>query len=73
MPFEAACLMRSLAIHHLLEQSGLDPGQIRIGVNLVDDEFLAHAWVEVDGRVMGDTPAYVDQFTPVTDVTAVKF
>ena len=73
MPFEAACLMRSLAIQRLLDESGLESGQIRIGVNIVDGEFLAHAWVEVDGRVMGDTPAYIDQFTPVTDVTAVKF
>jgi len=73
VPFEAACLMRSLAIQRLLDRSGLNSGQIRIGVNIVDGEFLAHAWVEVDGRVMGDTPAYIDQFTPVTDVTAVKF
>ena len=28
--------------------------EIRIGVRFEEDEFLAHAWVEQDGRVLND-------------------
>lgn len=73
MPFDASCLIRSLAIQRMYRARGLETGQIKIGVALDGKAFLAHAWVEVDGRVMGDTVAHVSRFTPVTDMTAVRF
>jgi hypothetical protein len=73
VPFEAACLVRSLAIQRMLVERGLDPGNIKIGVHWSDDGFEAHAWVEQGDKIIGDTRAYVSRFTPVTDVTTVKF
>ena len=67
------CLVRSLAIQKMLRDRGLPQGQIRIGVRWKDDEFLAHAWVERDERVIGDTRRHVSGFDPVTDMRMVKF
>lgn len=49
------CLQRSLALEHLLRRSGHAAG-IRFGVRRAGagNELLAHAWVEVDGRPLGE-------------------
>lgn len=67
------CLVRSLAIQQMLRDRGLPPGEIKIGVRWEDDEFLAHAWVEQDGKVLGDTRRNVSTFEPVTDMRLVQF
>jgi hypothetical protein len=43
----ATCLVRALALQHLLRQQGI-AGQMRLGVAHAGS-FKAHAWVEVDG------------------------
>lgn len=72
VPFEAACLVRSLAIQRMLSERGLDPGQIKIGVHWSEEGFEAHAWVEQGDRIIGDTRSHVSRFTPVTDMTTVE-
>ena len=67
------CLVRSLAIQQMLRDRGLRPGDIKIGVRWQDNEFLAHAWVEQDSRVLGDSRRYVSTFDPVTDMRMVRF
>lgn len=49
------CLQRSAAIVHLLREYGID-GRLVIGYR--PSPFLAHAWAEVDGRVVNDSQAY---------------
>jgi len=71
--YRPSCLVRSVAIQRMLDKQDLDVGQIRIGVRLTEGEFLAHAWVEQDGRILGDTWRHVRQFDPVTDMRLVKF
>lgn len=72
--YRPSCLVRSVAIQRLLDQHDLDTGQIKIGVRWDgDDGFLAHAWVEQDGRILGDRWVHVRQFDPVTDMRLVKF
>ncbi len=46
------CLQRSLALEHLLRQEG-HAAAIRFGVRR-GDRLAAHAWVEVDGRPLGE-------------------
>ncbi len=67
------CLVRSLAIQSLLRKRRLSPGEIKIGVRWTDDHFEAHAWVEQNDRVLGDTRRHVRTFEPVTDMTGVRF
>jgi hypothetical protein len=49
------CLQRSTVIVHLLREYGID-GRLVIGYR--PSPFLAHAWAEVDGRVVNDSQAY---------------
>jgi Transglutaminase-like superfamily len=50
---EALCLQRSAAISCLLKRHGIS-AQLVIGAQRLP--FKAHAWVEVDGRVVNDKP-----------------
>jgi hypothetical protein len=50
---EALCLQRSAATACLLKRNGV-PAQMVIGAQQMP--FKAHAWVEVDGRVVNDKP-----------------
>jgi hypothetical protein len=50
---QARCLQRSAATACLLKKSGF-PAEMVVGVQQIP--FLAHAWVELDGRVVNDKP-----------------
>ncbi|AOJ01794.1 transglutaminase-like superfamily protein [Burkholderia mayonis] len=52
-PFRITCLQMSLALATHLRRESV-PAQLVIGVRPMP--FIAHAWVEVDGRVCGDEP-----------------
>jgi hypothetical protein len=60
---EALCLQRSAAAACLLKKFGV-PAQLVIGAQQVP--FRAHAWVEVDGRVVNDKP-YTPEIYAVLD------
>jgi len=56
---EALCLQRSAATACLLKQHGV-PAQMVIGVQQMP--FKAHAWVEVNGRVVNDKPYMAEMY-----------
>ena len=56
---EVLCLQRSAAAVCLLRKHGV-PAQMIIGVQHIP--FSSHAWVEVDGRVVGDKPYITDTY-----------
>jgi hypothetical protein len=60
---EALCLQRSAATACLLKQYGVS-AQMVIGAQQMP--FRAHAWVEVDGRVVNDKP-YMPEMYAVLD------
>jgi len=60
---EALCLQRSAATACLLRQYGV-PAQLVIGAQ--QTPFKAHAWVEVEGRVVNDKP-YMPEMYAVLD------
>jgi len=60
---EVLCLQRSAATACLLKRHGI-PAQMVIGVQQMP--FKAHAWVEVNGRVVNDKP-YVREIYAVLD------
>jgi len=60
---EVLCLQRSAATACLLKQCGI-PAQLVIGAQQMP--FRAHAWVEVDGRVVNDKP-YMTEIYAVLD------
>ena len=62
-PKEVLCLQRSAATACLLKRYGI-PAQMVIGAQQMP--FRAHAWVEVDGRVVNDKP-YTPEMYAVLD------
>ena len=52
------CLQRSVAATLLLRKYGID-GRLVIGFRPAP--FFSHAWVEVDDRVVNDSPAYKER------------
>jgi Transglutaminase-like superfamily len=60
---EALCLQRSAATACLLKKYGV-PAQMVIGAQQMP--FKAHAWVEVDGRIVNDK-AYTPEMYAVLD------
>lgn len=61
-PADIRCLSRSLTLYRLVRQVG-SPAELCIGVARSDAGALeAHAWVEVEGRVLGDRPDVAQRF-----------
>lgn len=56
------CLERSVVTARLLRAQGV-PADVVIGCRL--KPFSSHAWVEVDGRVVNDSPAYQTKLQPL--------
>lgn len=57
----ATCLERSLLLQAFLRHRLID-SDLRIGVNLMEGRFEAHAWVEYDGIVLNDRQDIADSF-----------
>src|SRR2546423_6105648 len=65
--FRPRCLVRALALHRYLGRMGLTNSVVRIGVRREANELLAHAWVEYDGLVFGETKATAATFALLTE------
>jgi hypothetical protein len=63
-PGRPACLAKSVTLWFLLARRGI-ASSVRIGVAKNADVFRAHAWVEVDGRVLLDGPDVATQYSVI--------
>ena len=61
----AECLHQSLALHQWLRARGASSTFV-IGVTRASGELRAHAWVRLDGRLVGDVDAAVAPFAELT-------
>lgn len=64
--WSVSCLERSLVLQALLRRCDALP-ELRIGVRREGDTLQAHAWVEVDGRPVGDSRTIARQFHPLSE------
>ncbi|BCX87755.1 hypothetical protein MIN45_P0122 [Methylomarinovum tepidoasis] len=62
--YRPTCLPRSIALHHFLKRHG-HPAVLRIGVRKEKKGIKAHAWVEVDGRIVDDDPLNTQRYQPL--------
>jgi len=69
--FRPLCLVRAVALNRMLERRRIRGSRIRIGVRMRNGKFLAHAWVEYGGRVIGDSEEHVGAFAELADVHLV--
>ncbi|HYN77928.1 MAG TPA: lasso peptide biosynthesis B2 protein [Lamprocystis sp. (in: g-proteobacteria)] len=63
-PLRPACLSRSLTLWSLLREAGIR-SRVCLGARQGPAGLLAHAWVELDGRVLNDNPSVARRFTPL--------
>jgi hypothetical protein len=66
--FRPKCLVKSRALRRMLDDDGIEGAEVRVGVLLREEKFLAHAWVEYRGQVVGDDPAFVANYVPMTGI-----
>ncbi len=65
------CLARSLALHRMLERHRVPGSVIRVGVRRDGSSLEAHAWVEIDGEIIGDDPSHVHRYQRVDDLSVL--
>lgn len=70
--FRPKCLVRSMALRRLLNEAGIEGATVRVGVMLVKGKFLAHAWVEYGGEVVGDDPDVASRFVPLSGIQVAE-
>ncbi len=66
------CLEYAMALQHMLRRRGVETGMIRIGVQIRDGAFIAHAWVQIGDLALGDPSSRVSRFRYLADVKAVQ-
>ena len=66
------CLERALALSKLLERNGIAGHRVLIGVRWRDGAFIAHAWVELADRIIGDTESNTSTFAKLTGVRVAQ-
>lgn len=62
-PWKVSCLERSLVLQATLSGDGPRP-ELRIGVRRDGRALQAHAWVEIEGRPVGEALDLTDHFQP---------
>ena len=67
LPWHPTCLPRSLVLWFLLRRQGV-PAELRIGVQKREQQLEAHAWVEVDHRVINDAPDIAAEYQPFENI-----
>ena len=69
--FVPTCLVRALALEDLACREGAEAALVRVGVRRDEKGFEAHAWLEVQGRIVGDTLENVTSFTVLEDFSGL--
>lgn len=66
--FRPKCLVRAIALAHLIEARGFSGSRVRIGVIWQNERFMAHAWVVYRGSILGDQNWRIRRFAELNDV-----
>lgn len=70
--FRPACLVQAIALQHLLTSRGFAGSSVRVGIRLREGRFLAHAWVDYRGTVLGDRAWRVSKFDELARVDVMQ-
>lgn len=62
--YPMGCLRRSFVLQRMLHKAGLQ-ADLRIGVRKASGRLTAHAWVEHEGRPIGEAPGIDHLFLPL--------
>jgi len=64
---QCRCLPQSLALARWLHRRR-QPHQLKIGVAGTRERLRVHAWVEIDGRPVNDSPEVIAEFREVAEI-----
>jgi hypothetical protein len=67
----ATCLTRSIVICRILRRRSVHC-DLRIGVRIAEGVFTAHAWVEVDGKPLGDKLSAHHGYLPFENIASAQ-
>lgn len=70
--FPPTCLEYAMTLQRMLERRGIGPAVIRVGVQVQDSRFAAHAWVQLGDQVIGDSAVKVSRFQYLADLKEVR-
>lgn len=73
LPIRPVCLVRAVALAHLLKQGVDQPGCVCAGVRISRGRLEGHAWVEYGGAPLGEDPALIATFAPMATVRVTDF
>lgn len=62
--YPMTCLRRSLALQKMLSERGIST-ELKIGVQKDAKQIIAHAWVEYQGKPVGEREHISEQFSPL--------
>lgn len=62
LPFKTKCIEESITLWIILKTRGIK-SHLKIGVNKKSSEFCAHAWIEVDGKPVGNSEDIYNNFS----------
>lgn len=65
VPARVLCLERSLVLYHKLKRADV-PVTLRLGARALP--FAAHAWVELEGTPINETPDNLKDFAPIMEL-----
>ncbi len=60
--YPMTCLRRALALKKMLSGNGI-PTELRIGIHRDGNQLSAHAWLEYQGRAVGETERITEKFS----------
>lgn len=60
--YPMTCLRRALTLQKLLARRGI-AAELKIGVHKSDNQFDAHAWLEYQGKPLGEPEQVVERFS----------
>ena len=70
--FRPTCLVQAVALQRMLTSRGFAGSSVRVGVQLRQGRFLAHAWVDYRGSVLGDRTWRVKRFDQLASMDVVQ-
>lgn len=70
--FRPTCLVQAVALQRMLTSRGFAGSSVRVGVQLHQGRFLAHAWVDYRGSVLADRTWRVRRFDQLASMDVVQ-
>jgi len=66
--FRPNCLVGAVALQRMVSARGFPGSSVRVGIRWRDGQFMAHAWVDYRGLVLGDRDWLVRKYEQLPDM-----